>query len=117
MDPAVLELTRKRIREERVLATAIDKDLVKRWKDIIQQGLPNDETEIILKKYPLPKNSTLIDPSTLNEEVQAVMQEAIVKRVERIMKKLEKITAAITQPEEQFEKSCRRKIELRCIPF
>ena len=91
MDPAVLELTRKRMREERVLATAIDKDLVKRWKDIIQQGLPNDETEIILKKYPLPKNSTL--------------------------KKLEKITAAITQPEEQFEKSCRRKIELRCIPF
>lgn len=95
LDPKILEVMGGRFLEERNLAQAIPKELIVRWKEILNTGLPSEAKVALVKKYPPPRNGIIIDPPKINPEVRASLQEAMVKRDERILERQTKIAACL----------------------
>ena len=91
----LLEVIGKRLGEETVLAPAIHTDIVVRWEEILKRGLPKEEREILIKKYPPPENARGIAAPKLNPEIKVCIQETILKRDERIVAKQGKIAACL----------------------
>lgn len=81
--------------DDKIVAPAVHKDIVIRWEEILKKGLPKDETETLIKKYPSPENAQSIKPPIINPEIQVSVQDVILKRDERIVEKQQKIAACI----------------------
>lgn len=92
----ILQLLGQRILPERVPAQATHKDLVVRIEEILKKGLPREEKQQLLRKFPPPSNCLIIDPPKLNLEIKACLQEAVAKRDSRIVEKQAGITAGIS---------------------
>ncbi|XP_043278364.1 uncharacterized protein, partial [Venturia canescens] len=102
LDPQILEVLGKRILEERVLDEEIPPEMAVRWEEILKRGLPAEDRDNIIKKYPPPKNAGCIDPPVINPEVKAVLPETVVKRDERIAAKQVKLAACIAAVGKMF---------------
>ena len=86
----------KRYYEERTLAPPLHSEIVKRWQDVIRQGLPNDDRMEFIKKYPLPENCIFSDPPKINPEIKNVVPQAVLTRDARIQLKQQKIAASLS---------------------
>lgn len=104
LDPEILEILGKRFLGDRVLAAAIPKVFVVRWKEIVKKGLPTEERVSLVKKYPPPFNYVIIDPPRVNPEVQASLHESVIKRDDRILTKQTKIMACLATVGKSFLK-------------
>lgn len=81
---------------DKTLAAAIHRDVAVRWEEIVKMGLPKQELDNTLKKYPPPINLTQIEPPRLNPEVKAALDINHIKRDQRIVEKQVKIGAALS---------------------
>lgn len=95
LDAEVLQLIGDRIIPVRTLAPVIHSEFSIRIQDIVKKGLPAEERKSLLEKFPPPANALFMDPPKLNPEVKACLQEALVKRDERIIEKQERIGACL----------------------
>ena len=95
LDAVILDLLGKRLVLDRTLAPAVHNDIVVRWEEILKKGLPNEERDKILKKYPPPNNCLVIDTPKLNSVVKTSLQDLTLKKDDRIRVKQEKITACL----------------------
>lgn len=89
----VLSVIGKRLAEDRVLAPPVHNDFVVRWTDILKLGLPVEERESLIKKYPPPENCAFLDPPKLNAEVDRAINDVARTRDKRIIAKHQKLTA------------------------
>ncbi|OXU17227.1 hypothetical protein TSAR_011402 [Trichomalopsis sarcophagae] len=100
LNEKVLDAIGKRVIEEKVYGPPLHSELAVRWQDIIKQGLPDDEKQALIKKYPLPENCKFSEPPKLNPELKAVMHSTQISRDAHITGKQEKIVgclAAVTK--------------------
>lgn len=95
LEADVLEVFGKRLRPERVLASAVHSHLATLWLEIIEKGLPAEERKGFLTNISPPQNCLFIDPPKLNLEAKAALDSTVVKRDERIVEKQEKIAASL----------------------
>lgn len=72
----MVELSGEKV-DDTVVAKAIDKFLVERWKRISQKGLSPDQRTELLKKYPHPENFWLLTTPSLNVEVESVTSTSV----------------------------------------
>lgn len=85
----------KRLEPNKKRGPSIHADIVTRWDDILQEGLPIEDRKKIYEKYPVPENCTQYEPPTLNKEIKASLAEAILARDKRIAEKQEKVTVCL----------------------
>ncbi|KAL7307753.1 hypothetical protein TKK_0000425 [Trichogramma kaykai] len=62
----VLNKIDKRLIEDRTFPELIHSVFTERWTDFIKVGLPKEERKELIKKFPLPKNCTFLDPPKIN---------------------------------------------------
>ena len=86
----------KRINEERPLAPSLHSQFAVLWQDVIEKGLPDEERNKLIDKYPLPENCLFSDPPKMNMEIKTVVQPPVVNRDTRIILKQQKIAAALS---------------------
>lgn len=89
----ILNVIGKRLADERVQAPPIHTDFVVRWTDILKLGLPAEERDSLIKKYPPPSNCVFLDPPKLNPEVDRAINDVARIRDKRIVAKHQKLTA------------------------
>lgn len=89
----VLNVIGPRIATERVLEPPVHSSFAVRWAEIIKLGLPTEEKDVLVKKYPPPENCTFLDPPKLNVQVQRALNEQSRLRDKRISDKHEKLVA------------------------
>ncbi|XP_045772336.1 uncharacterized protein LOC123872199 [Maniola jurtina] len=77
-------------------AIELHESIRQRWMAILQNGLTEEVTSTLVRKYDPPKNCDLLKPPKLNEEVAAAMQESGVKRDKRIAEQQTVLAAAIS---------------------
>ncbi|XP_066590809.1 uncharacterized protein [Prorops nasuta] len=92
----VINVIGKRLNEERTLAPPVHSSFALRWADILSLGLPSEEKEELIKKYPPPANCTFLDPPKINEEVHHAMNEIARTRDKRIVSKQQKLVACLS---------------------
>lgn len=83
----ILQMMGQRIALKRIPAQVIHKDLIIRIEEIIKNGLPVEKRKKLVQKFPPPSKCLVIDPSKLNLEVKASLQETVVKRDSHILEK------------------------------
>lgn len=91
----LLNVLGARLESEKRTDSAIHKDVALRWSDIVKQGLPEEEVNRLLQKYPVPENCPFIAIPKLNAEINASVQENTIKRDKRIMEKQERIAGCL----------------------
>ncbi|XP_074110239.1 uncharacterized protein LOC141534655 [Cotesia typhae] len=87
LDEKMLEALGKRLDPEKKTAPAVHKDLFLRWKEILKNGLPKEEREKILAKYPTPENCLTLEPQKMNAEIKASLLEPLIKKDNRLVEK------------------------------
>ncbi|XP_059612599.1 uncharacterized protein LOC132259072 [Phlebotomus argentipes] len=92
----VIEVLGKRLYQEKDSAPEIFPEMAVRWDEIIGKGIPDDVLKILTAKYPPPKNCGKFEPSKLNPVVKATMSEKVVSRDNQIVKRQEKLSAALS---------------------
>lgn len=75
--------------------TPISEKIVLRWTDLFKVGLPEEEKSLLLKKYGIPENCSVINPPKINPEVKASLQEAVITRNSRLVEKQEKVAVCL----------------------
>ncbi|KAL7299205.1 hypothetical protein TKK_0007801 [Trichogramma kaykai] len=95
-DQDFLNAIGKRLNQERVFAAPLREEIVSRWKDVIDEGLPDKEKEDIMKKYNLPENCKFSDPPKINTEIKTVVPQTVISRDTRIVVKQHKIVACLS---------------------
>ncbi|KAL7295513.1 hypothetical protein TKK_0011158 [Trichogramma kaykai] len=102
VNPDFINAIGKRMNEERVFAPDIHPELAARWKEVVEQGLPDKEREEIAKKCNLPKNCEFSDPPEINQEIKTVISQAIIARDDRIAAKQQKIVTGLSVISKMF---------------
>lgn len=92
----VLNKIGKRLIEDRTFSEPIHSAFTERWTDVIKVGLPKEERKELIKKFPLPKNCTFLDPPKLNKEIKLSVGESCQARDARIVEKHEKLLACLS---------------------
>lgn len=92
----VLSIIGQRLEPERVLAAPVHSSFAVRWMEILKLGLPSDEKNDLIKKYPPPKNCEFLDPPKLNPEIVHTMNDTARLRDKRIADKHTKLVACIS---------------------
>ncbi|XP_059608142.1 uncharacterized protein LOC132255982 [Phlebotomus argentipes] len=92
----VIEVLGKRLYQEKDSAPEVFPEMAVRWDEIIGKGIPDDVLKILTAKYPPPKNCGKFEPSKLNPVVKATMSEKVVSRDNQIVKRQEKLSAALS---------------------
>jgi len=59
---------------------SLHRDIVTRWKQILENGLKSDVRDGLIKAYPTPKNCTTISAPKLNPEIAATMSQTSLKK-------------------------------------
>ncbi|XP_076249182.1 uncharacterized protein LOC143188671 [Calliopsis andreniformis] len=96
LSQCVLEVLGKRLDSEMLLGPALHKYIAVRWGEIAKQGLPKEESETLVKKYPIPENCTEFKAPMLNPEVKASLPEGPINRDERMVLKQLKLAACLS---------------------
>ena len=91
----ILNIIGKRLAEKRVLAPPMHSDFAIRWSEIMSMGLPTEERDSLIKKYPVPENCTFLDPPKLNVEVDRAITDVARFRDKRILDKQQKLAACL----------------------
>lgn len=92
----VLEVFGKRLYEERGSAPEVLPDIAIRWEEVLLKGIPQDVLKEMIIKHPPPKNCARFEPPKLNPVVKAIMPEQVIVRDDRIVKRQEKLSAALS---------------------
>lgn len=85
----------KRSNKEKKPGPPVRPEFVKLWEAVVKNGLDDEERKTLLEKFPPPENCSIITPPNLNLEIKNVIQEAVLKRDNRIILKQQKITACL----------------------
>ncbi|KAL7297134.1 hypothetical protein TKK_0009553 [Trichogramma kaykai] len=93
LDQSILNVIGQRIIEKRTFAQPVHVSLPERWSDITKVGLPIEERLDLIKKYPIPKNCSFLDPPDLNKEISLALNEAARLRDQIIVLKQKKLAA------------------------
>uniref|UniRef100_A0ABD2XG35 Uncharacterized protein n=1 Tax=Trichogramma kaykai TaxID=54128 RepID=A0ABD2XG35_9HYME len=97
LNEKVLNVIGQPLQAERILAAPVHDTFKNRWREVLQLGLPKEEREEVMKKYPIPGNCTFLDPPKLNKEVETAVSEICKTRDARIMSKI--ISTVLTYDE------------------
>ena len=84
-----------RINTNKKLGPNMHSDFAKLCEKIVTSGLDDKEKAELTEKFPTPENCVLIDPPKLNVEVANAIDESVILRDNRIIKKQLKITACL----------------------
>ncbi|KAL7300729.1 hypothetical protein TKK_0006708 [Trichogramma kaykai] len=95
LNEKVLNVIGQPLQAERILAAPVHDTFKNRWREVLQLGLPKEEREEVMKKYPIPGNCTFLDPPKLNKEVETAVSEICKTRDARIIAKHEKLQACL----------------------
>ncbi|XP_054012383.1 uncharacterized protein LOC128894573 [Hylaeus anthracinus] len=91
----ILNVFGTRLEADKKTAAAVHKDLALRWSEVLKKGLPEEEVNALLRKYPPPENCFFIGVPKLNAEIMVSVQEGVIKRDHRIVEKQERIAACL----------------------
>ncbi|XP_043470997.1 uncharacterized protein LOC122504132 [Leptopilina heterotoma] len=94
--PEILEAIGKRLDADNPRAPAIHNDIVVRWEEILQKGLPEEERKTLYKKYLTPENCVFIEPPKLNAEIKATLTDPIINRDKKIFDKQKKLSVCLS---------------------
>lgn len=104
-----MDIFGKRIYGDRQFAPEIIPDLAIRWEEIIQKGIPDESLKELLLKHTPPKNCPRFEPPALNKLIKVIMPDAIVARDDKIVKRQQKITSALSAVAKATVKLLREK--------
>lgn len=94
--PEILEAMGKRLDPDNQRASAIHKDIIVCWEDIIKKGLPEDERKNLFKKHLTPENCVIFEPPKLNAEIKASVLEPIISRDNKIVDTQRKVSYCLS---------------------
>ncbi|KAL7287073.1 hypothetical protein TKK_0018694 [Trichogramma kaykai] len=89
----VLDALGKKLTEERIFTEPIHSLLVSRWQEVYKLGLPKEEREELIKKFPPAQNCIFLDPPALNKEISLAIHETVRNRDARLVQKHAKLQA------------------------
>lgn len=95
IDESLLKALGERVAVDKPPGTPISEEIVLRWTDLFKVGLPKEEKSLLLKKYNIPENCSVINPAKINPEVKASLQEAVITRDSRLVEKQEKVAVCL----------------------
>lgn len=95
VDESLLKVLEERVAVDKPPGTPISEEIVLRWTDLFKVGLPEEEKSLLLKKYGIPENCSVINPPKINPEVKASLQEAVITRDSRLVEKQEKVAVCL----------------------
>ncbi|KAB0790556.1 hypothetical protein PPYR_15028, partial [Photinus pyralis] len=79
-----------------VLGPPIYEAVVPRWSNILQNGLSEENIQVLLQKHIIPENFKSLEVPQLNPEVKAALTAQILRRDERLVRKQQFVTASIS---------------------
>ncbi|XP_050298899.1 uncharacterized protein LOC126737865 [Anthonomus grandis grandis] len=79
-----------------VLGPPIYEAVVPRWSNILQNGLSEENIQVLLQKHIIPENFKSLEVPQLNLEVRAALTAQILRRDERLVRKQQFVAASIS---------------------
>lgn len=80
LDPDILQLLGSDPTQNKSFGDNLHKDLAKRWKYILTNGLPKEEKVDLLKQYLPAENCTYMKAPILNPEIKSALSDINIKR-------------------------------------
>ncbi|KAJ8913473.1 hypothetical protein NQ315_013853 [Exocentrus adspersus] len=81
---------------EKSFAAPLHPDVASRWTYILSSGLEEQSRDNLMEKYLSPENCPLLNAPTVNPEVKAAVQEAILRRDARLAHLQQQIGASLS---------------------
>lgn len=96
LSESAIQLIGPRVRQEKQLGPAIHSEIAVIWQELVDHGMPKEEREKILEKFPRPENCAFIEAPEVNLAVKKLVPQPSLQRDARIGHKQHKIAACIS---------------------